>query len=76
VFGRSESARERTLLRLIENQQRTISELVSQIMHLTGRTWLPPPFNEEPMTEAEEEQPMYSAFHGLPPTEEHGTEPE
>jgi hypothetical protein len=70
VFGRSESARERTLLRLIEQQQRTIENLADRLMYLSGQTWTPPPVSEadQPLPEAEE--PIYSAFHGLPPTEE------
>jgi hypothetical protein len=68
VFGRGESARERALLRLIEQQQRTISDLVDRLMHMSGQTWMPPP---PQASEAIEEEPyLYSALEGLPPTEE------
>jgi hypothetical protein len=75
MFGRSESARERVLLRLIEQQQRTIESLADRLMYLTGRTWMPPPLGAEEETTLPEEEPFYSAFHGLPPTEDpHGSE--
>ena len=77
MFKRSETATVRTLLRLVESQQRMIAELVSQVMHLTGRTWMPPPLQPEQPDEEEEPAYAYSAFDGLPPTEDwDGTEPD
>jgi len=76
VFGRHESARERTLLRLIEQQQRTIDNLADRLMYLSGSTWMPPPVAEVPAEPEPEEEQYYSAFHGLPPTEDYGAEPD
>ena len=70
MFGRGETARERTLLRLIEQQQRTIENLADRLMYLSGQTWTPPPLGQEAEPSIPEEEPIYSAFHGLPPTEE------
>jgi hypothetical protein len=62
------------LLRLIESQQRIIESQNDRLMYLAGQTWTPPP-QPEPQIIEEEEGPSYSAFHGLPPTEEwDGTE--
>jgi hypothetical protein len=75
MFGRTESARERTLLRLIEQQQKTIENLADRLMYLSGQTWTPPPLGPIPELE-EEDEPVYSAWDGLPPTEDpHGSEP-
>jgi hypothetical protein len=68
VFGRSETARERTLLRLIEQQQRVIADMADRLMHMSGQTWTPPPMPTE--TPYEEEPYLHSALEGLPPTEE------
>ena len=44
MFGpRTETARERVLLRMIEQLQRQNMELVNQVLYLSGRTWTPPP---------------------------------
>jgi hypothetical protein len=39
MFRRPESLRERTLLRIIDRQQRQIEELTEQVMFLAGRPW-------------------------------------
>jgi hypothetical protein len=70
VFGQSESAQVRTLLRLIEKQQETINNMADRLMYLVGQTWMPPPLQPGQTFEAEQEEPTFSAFHGLPPTEE------
>lgn len=73
MFGRSESATVRTLLRLIEQQQKTIDNMADRLMYLSGQTWTPPPL--QPEQPVEEEGYAYSALDGLPPTEEwDGTE--
>lgn len=75
IFHRTESARERTLLRLIEQQQRMIENLADRLMYLSGATWTPPPL--QPDDGREEDQPVYhSALDGLPPTEEWDAEPD
>jgi len=67
----------RVLLRLVEQQQRTINDMADRLMHMAGQTWMPPPISTEPIEQIPEEEPVYSAFHGLPPTEEwDGTEPD
>ena len=77
MFGRSESEQVRVLLRLIEQQQRTIDNLTDRLMYLVGQTWMPPPIGSEPIAEIEEEETYVSALDGLPPTEEeHGAEPD
>jgi hypothetical protein len=38
---RSESSRERVLLRLIERQEQTIARLTEQVMALAGKPWQP-----------------------------------
>lgn len=63
---RTESQRERVLLRLIEQQQRTIDNLTDRLMFLSGSTWTPPPL--QPEAENQLEEPVYeSALSGLPP---------
>lgn len=39
MFRRPESLRERTLLKIIERQERTITELIDRNMYLAGRPW-------------------------------------
>jgi hypothetical protein len=76
MFRRSESAQVRTLLRLIEQQQRIIENLADRLMYLSGSTWTPPPLQAEQPVE-EEQAYAYSALDGLPPTEDwDGTEPD
>jgi len=66
----------RTLLRLIEQQQRIIENLADRLMYLSGSTWTPPPLQAEQPVE-EEQAYAYSALDGLPPTEDwDGTEPD
>lgn len=77
MFGRSESEQIRTLLRVIEKQQQTIDGMADRLMYLVGQTWTPPPITSQPIEEIPEEEPVYSAFHGLPPTEDwDGSEPD
>lgn len=65
MFRRPESMRERTLLKLIADQQRTIDQLVDRLMHLAGHTWALP---EQPPPEPTVEDEVYaSALEGLPP---------
>jgi hypothetical protein len=69
MFHRRESERERTLLRLIESQQRQIDELLNRIAWSAGTPWTPPPPTEsqfeleepEPVTwtATPEEEPVY-----------------
>lgn len=48
MFRRPESLRERTLLRIIERQERTIEELTDRLMYMAGRPWgLPAPTRSE-----------------------------
>ena len=63
-----ESHRERTLLRLIEQQQRIIADLNDRLMFLADRTWTPPPTpTEQTYVEPDGELPTYSFAHELPP---------
>lgn len=61
---RSETGRERSLLRQIDAMQRTINDQNDRIMYLAGHTWALPGQPAEP----EEPDPVYeSALAGLPP---------
>lgn len=59
--------RERTLLRLIEQQQQQIRDLQDRLMYLAGRAWAPPPGEltrvEDPppvdWTATPEQEPVY-----------------
>jgi len=64
------------LLRVIERQQETISNMADRLMYLSGQTWMPPPL--QPVEQLEEDEGYaYSALDGLPPTEDpHGSEPD
>lgn len=65
MFRRPESLRERTLLKLIVDQQRTIEQLTDRLMHLAGHTWSLP---EQPPAEPPVEDVVYAgALEGLPP---------
>jgi hypothetical protein len=64
MFGRSESARERVLIRMIDSQQQIIHELVGKMMELSGHPPAEQPF-ELPFEPGVE--PSYSALGGLPP---------
>lgn len=64
MFARSESARERTLLRLIESQQRIIadqqreiSDLANRIMYMANKPW-ELPLIDEPITHEPEPEPF------------------
>ena len=68
MFQRPESLRERTLLRLIEQQQVTIRDLTDRLMHVTSHTWTLPPLPENTKvpdvtprewTENPSEEPVY-----------------
>jgi hypothetical protein len=63
---RTESVRERTLLRLIVDQQQMIRDLADRICTLSGA---PPPSRLplEPIERPAEEPVYYSALDGLPP---------
>jgi len=43
MFRRSESLRERTLLRLVESLQQQNRDLTDRLMYATGNVWMPPP---------------------------------
>jgi hypothetical protein len=63
---RSESARERALLRLIENQQNLIRDLADRLAAISGHPLIPPPLT--PSYEMPDEEEMYaSALEGFPP---------
>jgi len=66
VFRQSESARERALLRLIADQQNLIRDLADRLAAISGHPLIPPPLTRvEGYTE--DEEPVFSAFDGLPP---------
>jgi hypothetical protein len=67
MFRRSESERERALLRLIEDQQQLIRDLGDRLLSLSGTPLSPPPLTPERFEEEEPEM-LYSALDGLPPT--------
>lgn len=52
MFRRPESMRERTLLKVIESQARTIEGLNDRLMYLTHHPWQVPPSEPKPKTEA------------------------
>lgn len=61
---RTESHRERVLLRLLEQAHRTISEQNDRIMALSGHPWKLDDQHFEPL----QEEPVYQgALEGLPP---------
>jgi hypothetical protein len=65
MFGRSESARERVLIRVIDSQQQLIHELLGKVMELSGHPSVETPFDlAYPQSEPE---PAYSALDRLPP---------
>ena len=47
MFRRTEGARERALLRLVESLQQQNRELTDRIMYLTDRPWTPPPVSPD-----------------------------
>jgi hypothetical protein len=65
MFGRSESARERVLIRVIDSQQQLIHEILGKMMELSGH----PPAEQPPFELPFEPgvEPSYSALGGLPP---------
>ena len=66
MFARSETNRERALLRLIYDQQGLIRDLADRLAAISGHPLIPPPLTHvEGYTE--EEEPVFSAFDGLPP---------
>jgi len=67
MFRRSESERERALLRLIEDQQQLIRDLGDRLLSLSGTPLAPPPLTPERFQE-EEPEPVFSALDGIPPT--------
>ena len=54
--------RERALLKIIDQQQHTISDLVNRLMWATGQTWQLPPHPEN-ITPAPELEPREYTFH-------------
>lgn len=52
---RSESSRERVLLRLIERQEQTIARLTEQLMALVGKPW-EVPYDAPPLVTEDEEE--------------------
>jgi hypothetical protein len=66
MFRRTETERERTLLRLIADQQQLIRDLSERICELNG---VPPQpqIALEPVTSLPEEPVYYSALDRLPP---------
>jgi hypothetical protein len=57
---RSETLRERTLLRVIEQQQQTIRDLTDRLMYQAGQPWQLPPLPENTVVPDEPEQPVWS----------------
>jgi hypothetical protein len=66
LFRRSESERERTLLRLIEDQHQLIRDLGDRLLSLSGTPLAPPPLTPERFMD--DEETYYSARDGPPPT--------
>lgn len=56
-FRRSESNRERALLRLVEQLQRKNDELLDRLMLMTGTPWNVPPADVQPRREEAEYVP-------------------
>jgi hypothetical protein len=71
MFRRTESERERALLRLISDQQGLIRDLADRLAAISGHPMMPPPLT--PIEAYEDEEPTYSALDGIPPTM-HGLE--
>lgn len=65
MFRRTESERERALLRLITDQQNLIRDLADRLAAISGHPLVPPPLTQAEVIE--ELEPMYSALDGLPP---------
>lgn len=65
MFGRRETERERTLLRLISDQQNLIRDLADRLAAISGHPLVPPPLT--PVEDYPDEEPVYSALDGLPP---------
>jgi hypothetical protein len=67
LFRRSETARERVLLRIIEKQQDQITDLTDRVMFLSQRPWALPPadtfhsaeFERPDWTYAPEQEPLH-----------------
>lgn len=59
-FTRSESARERVLLRIIESQQRTIENLNDRLAAALGQPWTLPPLPENTTVAPEWQQPDWT----------------
>lgn len=67
---RRETARERTLLRIIESQQQQIRDLTDRLMYVSGQAWQLPPLPENTQVEPDElpvdwtaspeQEPIYS----------------
>ena len=58
-FRRSESARERALIRLVDSLQQQNRELTDRLMYLADRPWTPPP--STPTSSFEYERPDWTA---------------
>jgi hypothetical protein len=62
MFRRPESLRERTLLKIIERQERTITDLIDRNMYLAGRPWEQAPVEHRTTAVDDEfESPTWSA---------------
>jgi hypothetical protein len=68
MIRRPESLRERTLLRVIESQQRQIEDLTNRLMYVVGQAWQLPPLPENTHVQVEvepdwtatpEQEPVY-----------------
>lgn len=66
MFRRTETARERALLRLIESLQQQIRDLTNQVIWLSGRAPFEEPGMSQPMVE--DEETYISALETVPPT--------
>jgi hypothetical protein len=60
MFRRPESLRERTLLKIIERQERTITDLIDRNMYLAGRPWEQAPAEHRHVAE-DTEPPTWAA---------------
>lgn len=67
MFGRSESNRERTLLRVVDQLIQENHELMRTVIHLAGHQPVPPELPELEPFELEESEPLASALDGVPP---------
>ena len=63
-----ESATVRTLLQVIREQQRTITDLNDRLMAVTGHMWTPPPAVVTQQDMPDDQEEVYASFtDSLPP---------